>query len=265
MANPDAVYEVLQKLKAFGIGLAIDDFGTGYSSLGYLRRFSFDKLKIDRSFVQNVTSQPDDAVIVTIISNMARSLRLRVIAEGVETEGQACYLLRNGCEEIQGFLFSRPLPVDQATAILARSSTFSLHCLKSAEPTVLFVDDDSQGMPELIRSPRPQSPYVLTVGREEAFELLATHCIGAVVIRQGRADGQAMDFIRRVRELHAHMNCIVLGDHGGLAAAMRLVDEGIVFRFLMDPWDSADVWQAIHDALESNRSAARVQGCGIRG
>jgi diguanylate cyclase (GGDEF)-like protein/PAS domain S-box-containing protein len=114
LANGDVTFSVLQELKAMGLTLAIDDFGTGYSSFSYLRQFQVSKLKIDRSFIRDVTANPDDAAITNAIISMAKSLNLRVIAEGVENEGQMSFLRAHQCDEIQGYYFSKPLAVDKA-------------------------------------------------------------------------------------------------------------------------------------------------------
>lgn len=113
LANADVTFSVLQELKAMGVTLAIDDFGTGYSSFSYLRQFRVSKLKIDRSFVRDVAVNPDDAAITTAIISMAKSLKLKVIAEGVENEAQMSFLRAHHCDEIQGYYFSKPLAVDK--------------------------------------------------------------------------------------------------------------------------------------------------------
>jgi EAL domain-containing protein (putative c-di-GMP-specific phosphodiesterase class I) len=100
----------VQELKALGLKISLDDFGTGYSSLSYLRRFPVDTLKIDQSFVQNVTTDPRDAAIATSVIALAHSLKLTVIAEGVETSDQLAFLREAKCEEMQGFVFSRAVP-----------------------------------------------------------------------------------------------------------------------------------------------------------
>ena len=112
MHQVDTVMQTLNGLSALGIRIAIDDFGTGYSSLAYLRRFAIDKLKIDRSFIRDLSVDPEDALIVATIIRMAHSLRLKVIAEGVEASEQLATLRAQGCDEIQGYHLSRPLPAD---------------------------------------------------------------------------------------------------------------------------------------------------------
>jgi EAL domain-containing protein (putative c-di-GMP-specific phosphodiesterase class I) len=113
LSNADVTFAVLKDLKATGLKLAIDDFGTGYSSLSYLKHFPVTKLKIDRSFIRDVAVNPDDAAIATAIISMAKSLHLKVIAEGVENEAQMTFLRTHQCDEIQGYYFSKPLTVDQ--------------------------------------------------------------------------------------------------------------------------------------------------------
>jgi len=110
MEDVESTASVLPELKSMGIRLAVDDFGTGYSSLSYLRKFPIDVLKIDQSFVQQITADTDDSSIVTAIISMGKSLKHLVVAEGIETQEQRAYLLAEGCAEGQGYLFSRPLP-----------------------------------------------------------------------------------------------------------------------------------------------------------
>jgi diguanylate cyclase (GGDEF)-like protein/PAS domain S-box-containing protein len=113
LANADVTLSVLRALKSMGLTLAIDDFGTGYSNFTSLREFGVSKLKIDRSFIREVATNPDDSAITAAIISMAKSLRLKVIAEGVENEAQMSFLRAHHCDEIQGYYFSKPLAVDQ--------------------------------------------------------------------------------------------------------------------------------------------------------
>jgi EAL domain-containing protein (putative c-di-GMP-specific phosphodiesterase class I) len=113
---------VLSQLSEMGAQLAIDDFGTGYSSLSYLKQFPVDKLKLDQSFVRHMTSDHNDAVIAHATINLGHSLGLEVIAEGVETEDQYAYLLAEGCDVIQGYLFGRPVPPAEIEDLLRRQA-----------------------------------------------------------------------------------------------------------------------------------------------
>ena len=119
--NTESVIACLHRLKQMGVKLSIDDFGTGYSSLSYLKRFDIDKLKIDQSFVRDLETDPDDAAIVRAIVQMAHSLNLKTIAEGVETLAMATRLKAYGCDDAQGYLYSRPVSAAEATAFLRRA------------------------------------------------------------------------------------------------------------------------------------------------
>lgn len=119
MYDVDAVIEKMGELKALGVLLSIDDFGTGYSSLSYLRRFPIDRIKIDQSFTREVESSDDAAAIARAVIELGKALGLRVIAEGVEREGQMRFLRRNGCHEIQGYIYARPLDPESLRTLLA--------------------------------------------------------------------------------------------------------------------------------------------------
>jgi EAL domain-containing protein (putative c-di-GMP-specific phosphodiesterase class I) len=117
----DALIAKMGALKARGVTFSLDDFGTGYSSLAYLKRLPLDQLKIDQGFVRNIVTDPNDAAIAKMVVVLAESMGLSVIAEGVELQAQAEFLAHQGCHAYQGYLFSRPLPLE-AFEVLARDS-----------------------------------------------------------------------------------------------------------------------------------------------
>lgn len=125
LENAASARETLQELHDLGVQLAIDDFGIGYSSLHYLKRFPINTLKMDRTFVKGIVSDADDTAIVQAIIGLGHSLRLKVVAEGVETENQLTYLQDHGCDEVQGFYFSRPIPSGSCKQWLVKNSGLS--------------------------------------------------------------------------------------------------------------------------------------------
>ncbi len=127
MKDTEKTVHVLQSLKALGLQLSVDDFGTGYSSLSYLKRFPIDRLKIDQSFVRDLTTNVDSRAIVKAIIGMAHALKLKVIAEGVEDEQQLTVLQEEGCQEYQGYYYSRPLPAEEMAKLMQERPASPVH------------------------------------------------------------------------------------------------------------------------------------------
>ena len=123
MEKPQDAAALLAQLKQLGVQIAIDDFGTGYSSLSYLKLFALDHLKIDRSFVSDIETDANDAAIVAAAVSLAHNLGLSVIAEGVETAVQVSRLRELGCDELQGYHFSKPLPADEAEILIRNAAS----------------------------------------------------------------------------------------------------------------------------------------------
>jgi EAL domain-containing protein (putative c-di-GMP-specific phosphodiesterase class I) len=118
ITRAESTASILTALRGIGVRVSVDDFGTGYSSLSYIRKFPLDSLKIDQSFIRQITTIPDETTIVRAIISLGQSLDLRVIAEGVETRDQLDFLQAHGCEEAQGYLFSPPVPAEQFAKLL---------------------------------------------------------------------------------------------------------------------------------------------------
>jgi EAL domain-containing protein (putative c-di-GMP-specific phosphodiesterase class I) len=132
LGNVDTAETAMVRLKALGVRLALDDFGTGYSSLLYLRRFPFDKLKIDRSFVRSIEKAADAAAIVHAIVSLGRGLGMKVTAEGVETADQQLFLRAAGVHSMQGYRFGRPVSIAEISARLQAPSAFQPHEIPAA-------------------------------------------------------------------------------------------------------------------------------------
>jgi len=126
MNDPEGAARTLHDLKNSGVQLSMDDFGTGYSSLGYLKRFPIDTLKIDRTFVRDISTDADDATLTRAIINLAQNLRLKVVAEGVETDAQLAFLCSNGCDEMQGYLFARPTTAEECGRMLSEGRKLAI-------------------------------------------------------------------------------------------------------------------------------------------
>ena len=131
ISNTEAAINTMYRLKDLGVSLSIDDFGSGYSSLSYLKRFPVDYLKIDRSFIKDIENSNKDAAITNAITVLAHSLNMKIVAEGVESQGQLDYLKSQGCQELQGFLFSRPISAQEVSELLEKVSAAQQSQLKS--------------------------------------------------------------------------------------------------------------------------------------
>src|SRR5690606_21849494 len=173
----DQAIDMLQQLKNLGISIAIDDFGTGFSSLNYLKKLPIDKVKIDKSFVDEVISDNRDAAIAQSIIVMAHNLGLKVVAEGVETPSQQAFLRKHNCDELQGYLFARPMPYREYLAWAGSHQSVGFgNSDEEHKPTLLLLDDEANILRALVRVLRRDGYHILTAdSANRAFELLAEH------------------------------------------------------------------------------------------
>jgi diguanylate cyclase (GGDEF)-like protein/PAS domain S-box-containing protein len=251
MADADAFIRATEQLKGLHITLSIDDFGTGFSSLSYLKRFSIDRLKIDQSFVQDLTQDPNSAAIALAIIALSHNLGLLVIAEGVETQAQLNFLHARNCDEMQGYHFSRPIPAEEFATLLRTGRRLALPSDTPApERSILIVDDEPSILAALRRLLRREGYAILAAnGGAEGLELLATQEVG-VVISDARMPGMdGAEFLGRVRELHPDTIRIMLSGYTDLDAVTSAVNRGELFRFLPKPWDDAELIETVRDAF----------------
>jgi EAL domain-containing protein (putative c-di-GMP-specific phosphodiesterase class I)/CheY-like chemotaxis protein len=251
MEDVDRVIKVLRELKDVGMAISIDDFGTGYSSLSYLKQFAIDKLKVDQSFVREITRDPSDAAIVVAIITMAHSLGLNVIAEGVETQGQLEYLRSHGCDEMQGYFFSRPVPVGDFEQMLRSGRRLALSGQAgSRQRTLLLLDDESNVAAALTRLFRHESYQILVAhGTNEAFELLASYQVGVILSGQRMPEMSGIEFLRRVKRLYPKVMRIVLSGNTDLKLVADAFNQDTIYKYITKPWDDGEVLGAVREAF----------------
>ncbi|WP_228217805.1 EAL domain-containing protein [Aromatoleum toluclasticum] len=251
LQDADSVIRCLRELRGEGIGTTLDDFGTGYSSLSYLQRLPVDRIKIDRSFVTDLTSNPNSSAIARAVVGMTHSLGMTAIAEGVETEGQLSYLRRLGCEAMQGYLFSPPLPGEAFRTLLRDGRRMARSDADPAwDRTLLLVDDEPNVINALSRVFRRARVRVLaTTDPREAFELLARHPVGVVVSDQRMPSMSGTEFLRRVKALHPDTVRIVLSGYTELGAVIEAVNHGAIYKFLTKPWEDEALRAIVDEAF----------------
>ncbi|MGO4479316.1 EAL domain-containing protein [Massilia sp. 2TAF26] len=260
MEDPQKTVDILRQLKDMGVRLAIDDFGTGYSNLNYLKRFPVDKLKLDQSFVRDITSDPDDLSISRAVIAMAHGLRLAVIAEGVETAGQLALLAENGCDEMQGYFFSRPVDAEACARLLREDRSLDLSQLLRApyQRTLLYVDDEVNLLSAVRRQMRHAGYQVLVASNaEEAYEILAKTRVGVILCDQRLRGMSGTEFLSRVKHMYPDTVRMVLSGYTDLHSVTEAVNRGAIFKFLTKPWLEEDLAAAVRDAFaefETKRS-----------
>lgn len=236
--SSDRVIHAMHELKRMGVSLSLDDFGTGYSSLSYLRRFPVDRVKIDRSFVHDVTCNTGGADIVRSILALSQKLGLGAIAEGVETEAQLGYLRQQGCAEIQGYLFSPALPAPEMTELLRSDRRIALYShLPLGDHTLLVLDDDERVGAALRRVLHKEGLHVLCASRvDEAFELLARNSVGVIIADLNISGQSGIDFLAQTKSLHPDSIRILLTGEAEIATVVNAINKGAIYKILVKPW-----------------------------
>ena len=252
MSDAEDAVRMLQQLKNTGVRLSVDDFGTGYSSLAYLKRFPLDTLKIDRAFVSDAISSPDDATITVTIIKLAHSMRLKVVAEGVETEGQCAFFRAHLCDEVQGFYFARPLTAEDCTRALAEDRRLPGPETQPAggATTLLLVDDNERDLEQLSRALRDDGYRILTATSVAAgYELLARHGADIVISDHHLPALSGIEFLAKVRKMYPDtVRAIVTG--ADPPTLTRAINAAGIHRFLSKDWNPARVCSEVREAYD---------------
>ena len=252
------VARTLAELKALGIEISLEDFGTGHSNLSYLRTLPIDVVKVDRSFVHDVTAAPQDVSITRAIITMAHSLQMKVLAEGVETEGQLSLLIANRCDQMQGYYFSAPVAADAMTAILreGRALPEQLLLRRTHQRTLLLVDDEDNIVASLKRLLRRDGYHVITANSgAQGLQRLAEHAVDVIVSDQRMPGMTGVEFLRRAKELYPDTVRIVLSGYTELQSITDAINEGAIYKFLTKPWDDTRLAGHIAEAFDHKEMA----------
>jgi diguanylate cyclase (GGDEF)-like protein/PAS domain S-box-containing protein len=256
MQDPEQTTAILSGLKAIGVRISLDDFGTGYSSLNYLKRFPIDTLKIDQSFIHDITSDPDDAAIARSVISLAHSLKHQVVAEGVETEAQLAFLRRHQCDQIQGYHFCRPLPADEFAQLMRSGKSLPAGPVGAeGQRTLLIVDDEENVLASLRRLLRQDGYRILTAGgATEAFRLLALNEVEVIISDQRMTELSGTEFLSRVKELYPDTIRLVLSGYTELESVTSAINRGAIFKFITKPWEDDALREQILEAFMLHES-----------
>lgn len=263
MSDAQESVETLHQLKHLGVQLAVDDFGTGYSSLAYLKRFPLDELKIDREFIRDAISDPDDAAIVVTIINLAHSLKLRVVAEGVESEGQLNFLRLHGCEEIQGYYFSHPLPADACARMLAENKHLPQpkNTVTGTSISLLLVVENEAELQMLTQAFTPDGFRVLTArNANEGFESLAGNRIDVVISDNDMTEMSGIQFLTRVRKLYSNTLRVLASSGDDSPTLTRAINMAGIHLFLPKNWSAEQLRAEVRNTLQTYVDATTISG-----
>jgi len=262
MADPEHSVPMMERMKAIGVELSIDDFGTGYSNMSYLKRFPIDRLKLDISFVREITTDPGSLAISDAIITMSHSLHLEVVAEGVESEGQLALLAQRHCDIVQGFYFSKPLAADALETLLRADYRLPGHLAGQAPdaPALLVLDDDTH-MLDLLDLVLSNEGYRVhaTSDPEQAFEILATSEVAVLLCDQRMPAISGVEFLSRVRRMYPDVLRIMLSACDDAESTRQAINMGAVYKFIEKPVQQEVLVALVEEAYQQYRAGRGQQ------
>ncbi len=258
-------YDTLVGLRQLGATLTVQDFGLGGLSFAALAQYPLDRLKIDRSFIRNVTSDTRSAAIVRGIIAMGHRLDMKVCAKGVESEAELGFLRRNHCDFFQGYIFSAPLPADQLAELIRKRFLLPQAFAETRpERTLLLLDDEENVLRSLVRLFRRDGYQILTANSvREAFDLLASNTVQVILSDQRMPDMSGTEFLGRVRDLYPDTVRMILSGYTDLATITDAVNQGAIYRFLTKPWNDDELREHIQAAFRAHERRAAGDGAGF--
>jgi diguanylate cyclase (GGDEF)-like protein/PAS domain S-box-containing protein len=250
MRDPNYALMIVDRIRSLGVTIALDEFGSGASSLYFLSRLHVDKLKINQAFVRDITTNPVSASIVSAIVAMAHKLGKRVVAVGVETEGQALQLKHYGCDELQGYYYSPPTTAAEMVHTLKASQPLALNSTPPGERTLLLVDDEANILSTLQRSLRREN-YRILVARSgaEALDILATSPVQVVVSDHRMPGMSGVELLTRVRDLYPSTARIILSGYADITTLTDAINHGAIWKYISKPWQPDDLKVQIRQAF----------------
>ncbi|HZF79108.1 MAG TPA: EAL domain-containing protein [Rubrivivax sp.] len=254
MSDVERAAATLREIKAIGVQISLDDFGTGFSSLSCLSRLPIDVVKVDRSFVRDVTADAQDVSVTRAIINMTHGLQMRALAEGVETEGQLSLLVAAGCDECQGWWFSKALPAADFESVLRAGKRLPERYVRNPggrrERTLLLVDDEENILSALKRLLRRDGYKIITANSgAHGLRCLAENDIDVIVSDQRMPGMTGVEFLNRAKDLYPETLRLVLSGYTELQSIIDAVNVGAIYKFLTKPWDDERLRAHIAEAF----------------
>ena len=257
LSDTQKLQHTLARLRSKGIELCLGEFGSGFTNLGLLRTLPIDVIKVHHSCVPDVTAATGDVSLTRAIINMAHSLQMQVLAEGVETVGQLTLLIANGCDRMQGPALAAATDKDGLEGLLATRIRLPDSVLaRQRERTLLLVDDEPHIVSSLKRLFRKDGYRIVTAqSGAEGLQRMAEYDVDVVVSDQRMPGITGVEFLRRVKELYPDTIRMVLSGYTELQSITDAVNEGAIYRFLTKPWDDERLRQHVHEAFRQKEMA----------
>jgi len=243
---------ILKKITAIGVSIVVDDFGYGYTCLNYLKKLPLSAIKIDKSVIDDILYKPNDAGITRGIISLSHSLAIQVIAEGVEIMPQLSFLKQHGCDQIQGYLYSKPLPAEHMRLLLKDNKPLPLPPSDQTpiEQQLLILEKEPNVQQALIITLKDQGYNIMVCSStNEALNILDTHPIGVILCDLQTPSTDGLDFLKQIQDQHPQVMKVLLSGYTELNCVNGAMSRATIYRILTKPWDNNVLRQTLRDAF----------------